>query len=130
MIPALCNGKTYNIVIVRLKLEPISETLQVWCDGMTLGPTRRNYIVRYLYGGCEWPPGSGVTKHVHEYVANIQEKKETRYDTEFCKLTVIDDASRPCGDRVQTPFAGCLVPKCPTRSTRGLGLVSGRSSSL
>ena len=39
MIPALCNGKTYNMVIVKLKLEPISETLQVWCDGMTLGPT-------------------------------------------------------------------------------------------
>ena len=38
MIPAICNGKTYNMVIVKLELEPISETLQVWCDGMTLGP--------------------------------------------------------------------------------------------
>ena len=83
MIPALCNGKTYNMVIVKLKLEPISETLQVWCDGMTLGPTRRNCVVKYLYGGCEWLSGSGITKHVHEYAVNIQKNKETRYDTEF-----------------------------------------------
>ena len=39
MISALCYGKTYNMVIVKLNLEPVSETLQVWCDGMTLGPT-------------------------------------------------------------------------------------------
>ena len=39
MIPALCNGKTYNMVIVKLKLEPISETLQVLCGGMALAPT-------------------------------------------------------------------------------------------
>ena len=25
------------MVILKLKLGPISETLQVWCDGMTLG---------------------------------------------------------------------------------------------
>ena len=29
MIPALCSGRTYNMVIVKLKLKPISETLQV-----------------------------------------------------------------------------------------------------
>ena len=28
---ALGEGKTYNMLLVKLKLEPVSETLQVWC---------------------------------------------------------------------------------------------------